>query len=74
MVPGAEDLRIPLSDSHELQHQITGQTAGFLVPGFVYDVPGPAGKRPSLSAQDCDRRLGVAKFTAPRLKSDHVKH
>ena len=74
MVRGAEDLRTPLSDSHELQYQITGQRAGFLVPQFVYDVPGPAGKRPSLSAQDYDRRLGVAKFAAPRLKSDHVKH
>lgn len=74
IVRGAEDLRTPLSDSHELELQIRDQTAGFLIPRFVYDVPGPAGKRPSLSAQNYDRRLGVAEFTAPRLNGDYVKY
>ena len=74
IVRGAEDLRTPLSDSHELELQIRDQTAGFLIPRFVYDVPGPAGKRPSLSAQNYDRRLGVAEFTAPRLHGSYVKY
>ncbi|KAL8791584.1 MAG: hypothetical protein Q9195_005848 [Heterodermia aff. obscurata] len=74
VIRGAEDLRTPLSDSHDLELQIRDQTAGFLIPRFVYDVPGLAGKRPSLSAQNYDRRLGVAKFTAPRLQGNYVKY
>ncbi|CAO1597072.1 hypothetical protein XANCAGTX0491_000901 [Xanthoria calcicola] len=74
VVRGAEDLRTPLSDSLELELQNRDQTAGFLIPRFVYDVPGPAGKRPTLSAQNYDRRLGVADFTAPRLRGRHVKY
>ncbi|KAI4259462.1 MAG: hypothetical protein L6R42_004572 [Xanthoria sp. 1 TBL-2021] len=74
VIRGAEDLRTPLSDSHELEHQIRDQTAGFLIPRFVYDVPGPAGKRPTLSAQNYDRKLGVADFTAPRLRGHDVKY
>lgn len=74
VIRGAEDLRTPLSDSHELEHQIRDQTAGFLIPRFVYDVPGLAGKRPTLSAQNYDRKLGVADFTAPRLRGHHVKY
>ncbi|KAI4279552.1 MAG: hypothetical protein LQ337_000137 [Flavoplaca oasis] len=74
IVRGAEDLRTPLSDSHELEHQIRDQTAGFLIPRFVYDVPGPAGKRPTLSAQNYNRHLGVADLTAPRLQGHHVKY
>lgn len=74
IIRGAKDLRTPLSDNHELEHQIRDQTAGFLIPRFVYDVPGLAGKRPTLSAQDYDRRLGVAEFTAPRLQGNRVKY
>ncbi|KAL8848041.1 MAG: hypothetical protein Q9221_006901 [Calogaya cf. arnoldii] len=74
IIRGAEDLRTPLSDSHDLEHQIRDQTAGFLVPRFVYDVPGPAGKRPTLSTLNYDRKLGVAEFTAPRLKGHQVKY
>lgn len=74
VIRGAEDLRTPLSDSHELELQIRDQTAGFLIPRFVYDVPGLAGKRPTLSAQNYDRKLGVANFTAPRLQGQYVKY
>lgn len=73
MIPGAEDLRTPLSDSHELELQVRDQTAGFLIPRFVYDVPG-AGKRPTLSAENYDKELGVAEFSAPRLRGSHVKY
>ena len=74
LVRGAEDLRTPLRDSHEMELQIRDQTAGFLIPRFVYDVPGLAGKRPALSATNYDRRLGVAEFTAPKMRGDHVKY
>ena len=64
MIPGAEDLRTPLSDSHELELQIRDQTAGFLIPRFVYDVPG-AGKRPTLSAENYDKELDHVKYWDP---------
>ena len=73
MIPGAEDLRTPLSDSHELELQLRDQTAGFLLPRFVCDMP-IAGKRPSLSAEDYDRKKGVAKFTAPVLKGRRLEY
>lgn len=66
MIPGAEDLRTPLSDSLELELQLRDQTAGFLLPRFVTDVP-VAGKRPSLSAQNYDRVKGTAQFASPKL-------
>jgi lysine 2,3-aminomutase len=66
MIPGAEDLRTPLGDSLELELQLRDQTAGFLLPRFVTDVP-VAGKRPSLSAQHYNRVMGTAQFTSPKL-------
>ena len=73
MVPGAEDLRTPLSDSHDLELQLRDQTAGFLLPRFAYDVP-IAGKRPTLSAENYDKKIGVAEFTAPVLQSRRMKY
>jgi lysine 2,3-aminomutase len=66
MIPGAEDLRTPLSDSLSLELQLRDQTAGFLLPRFVTDVP-VAGKRSSLSAQNYNKEMGVAEFESPKL-------
>jgi lysine 2,3-aminomutase len=64
MIPGAEDLRTPLSDSHRIESEIRNQNAGFLLPRFIYDVPA-TGKRQTLFANYSDRELGLSTFKLP---------
>jgi lysine 2,3-aminomutase len=68
MVKGVEDLRTPLYQILELEAQIRGSIAGFLVPSFVVDLPGGGGKRLAASYQSYDRATGISKFMAPAVK------
>ncbi|EPS45976.1 hypothetical protein H072_5 [Dactylellina haptotyla CBS 200.50] len=68
MVRGVEDLRTPLKTIIELEEQIRGTIAGFLMPQFVVDLPGGGGKRLACSYESYDRKTGVSKFIAPGVK------
>jgi len=68
MVQGIEDLRTPLQTILDLECQIRGSMAGFLMPSFVVDLPGGGGKRLAASYQSYDRKTGVSKFVAPAVK------
>jgi lysine 2,3-aminomutase len=70
IVPGAEDLRTPISDSLSLERAVRGQIAGFLVPNFILDLPAEGGKRLTRSIESYDRRIGLSKLTAPGLKGE----
>lgn len=62
-----------MRDSLELERAVRGQTAGFLIPNFVLDMPGEGGKRLSRSVESYDRRLGVSKMSAPSLQGQEVE-
>ncbi|GIJ84637.1 hypothetical protein Asppvi_003486 [Aspergillus pseudoviridinutans] len=70
IVPGAEDLRTPLSHGLHLERHIRGRIAGFLVPNFILDLPAEGGKRLIRSVESYDRRIGLATFSAPGLKGE----
>ncbi|CAG8980421.1 hypothetical protein HYALB_00003986 [Hymenoscyphus albidus] len=70
LVLGVEDLRTPLSTILELESQIRGTIAGFMMPSFVVDLPGGGGKRLACSYKSYDRRTGRSTFRAP---NSHVK-
>ncbi|KAI9367751.1 hypothetical protein BJX61DRAFT_537809 [Aspergillus egyptiacus] len=70
IVPGAEDLRAPLSDGLHLERHIRGKTAGFFVPNFILDLPAEGGKRLIRSVESYDRKNGLARFTAPGLRGE----
>ena len=57
MVKGVEDLRTPLQTSLDLEKQIRGSIAGFMMPQFVVDLPGGGGKRLSASYLTYDRKV-----------------
>lgn len=65
-----EDLRTPLQTSLELETQIRGSIAGFMMPQFVVDLPGGGGKRLSTSYLSYDRATGVSTFVAPAVKRE----
>ena len=65
MVRGVEDLRTPLREILDLEHQIRGTIAGFMTPQFVVDLPGGGGKRLAASFQSYDEETGVSRFAAP---------
>lgn len=68
MVRGVEDLRTPLQTILDLESNIRGTIAGFLVPSFVVDLPGGGGKRLAASHDTYDRITGISRFTAPGVK------
>ncbi|KAK6533745.1 hypothetical protein TWF694_002676 [Orbilia ellipsospora] len=68
MVRGVEDLRTPLQTIIELEEQIRGTIAGFLMPQFAVDLPAGGGKRLACSYESYDRRTGVSTFVAPSVK------
>jgi lysine 2,3-aminomutase len=70
IVPGAEDLRTPLSHGLHLERHIRGRIAGFYVPNFILDLPAEGGKRLIRSVENYDRRIGLATFSAPGLKGE----
>ncbi|KAK6524704.1 hypothetical protein TWF281_011604 [Arthrobotrys megalospora] len=72
MVRGVEDLRTPLYQSLELERNIRGTIAGFLMPQFVVDLPEGGGKRLVSSYDSYDRKTGVSTFTAPGVKGKNV--
>ncbi|KAK7425875.1 hypothetical protein QQZ08_007589 [Neonectria magnoliae] len=70
IVPGAEDLRTPMSDSLALERAVRGQIAGFLIPQFILDLPAEGGKRLTRGLESYDRHIGLSKLTAPGLKGE----
>ncbi|CZS89254.1 related to lysine 2,3-aminomutase [Rhynchosporium agropyri] len=68
MVKGVEDLRTPLQTILNLECQLRGSIAGFLMPQFVVDLPGGGGKRLASSYRSYDRKTGVSTFVAPAVK------
>jgi lysine 2,3-aminomutase len=68
MVKGIEDLRTPLQTMLDLECQIRGSIAGFMMPSFVVDLPGGGGKRLAASYETYDRKTGVSTFVAPAVK------
>ncbi|KPM46404.1 hypothetical protein AK830_g106 [Neonectria ditissima] len=70
IVPGAEDLRTPISDSLDLERAVRGQIAGFLVPNFIVDLPAEGGKRLTRGVESYDHHIGLSKLTAPGLKGE----
>ncbi|KAK4624208.1 L-lysine 2,3-aminomutase [Fulvia fulva] len=73
MIPGAEDLRTPIRESHHIESEIRNQNAGFLMPRFVYDVPA-SGKRPTLFAHYADEGLGLSKFRLPEAHGGSAEY
>jgi lysine 2,3-aminomutase len=69
MVKGVEDLRTPLQTILDLEREIRGTIAGFLVPSFVVDLPGGGGKRLAASYETYDRATGKSTFVAPAITS-----
>ncbi|KAF3218436.1 hypothetical protein TWF679_000962 [Orbilia oligospora] len=72
MVRGVEDLRTPLYKSLELERNIRGTIAGFMMPQFVVDLPAGGGKRLVSSYDSYDRETGVSRFTAPGVKGINI--
>jgi lysine 2,3-aminomutase len=68
MVKGVEDLRTPLQTILDLECNLRGSIAGFMMPSFVVDLPGGGGKRLAASYQSYDRETGASKFVAPAVK------
>ena len=70
MVKGVEDMRTPLSTILDLEKQIRGTIAGFMMPSFVVDLPGGGGKRLASSYESYDEQTGVSTFRAPGVSVD----
>lgn len=68
MVEKVEHLRTPLQTILDLEAQIRGSIAGFMMPQFVVDLPGGGGKRLAHSFESYDRKTGVSTFKAPAVK------
>ncbi|KAJ4295679.1 hypothetical protein N0V88_004381 [Collariella sp. IMI 366227] len=67
MVKTVEHLRTPLQTILDLEAQIRGSIAGFMVPSFVVDLPGGGGKRLACSYQSYDQSTGISTYTAPAV-------
>ncbi|KAK3311241.1 uncharacterized protein B0T15DRAFT_387577 [Chaetomium strumarium] len=67
MVKSVEHLRTPLQTILDLEAQIRGSVAGFMMPQFVVDLPGGGGKRLACSFESYDRSTGISKYTAPAV-------
>lgn len=70
LVLGVEDLRTPLSTILNLESQIRGTIAGFMMPSFVVDLPGGGGKRLASTYESYDRKTGRSSF---RALNSHMK-
>ncbi|KAI0379716.1 kama family protein [Hypomontagnella monticulosa] len=68
MVPKAEHFRTPLQTILDIEAQIQGTVAGFMMPKFVVDLPGGGGKRAASLRESYDRKTGVSTFTQPAVK------
>lgn len=67
MVEKAEHYRTPLQTLLDLESQIRGSIAGFMMPQFIVDLPGGGGKRLASSYVFYDRETGVSTFEAPAV-------
>ncbi|KAK7757712.1 hypothetical protein SLS62_000090 [Diatrype stigma] len=67
MTGRVEHFRTPLQTILDLEAQLRGSIAGFMMPNFVVDLPEGGGKRLACSFQSYDRESGVSSFTAPVL-------
>lgn len=67
MVKAKENMRTPLQTMLDIEAQIRGSIAGFMMPQFVVDLPGGGGKRLGCSYETYDRRTGVSRFVAPAV-------
>lgn len=67
MVKMIEHMRTPLQTMLDIEAQIRGSIAGFLMPQFVVDLPGGGGKRLGCSFESYDRNTGVSRFVAPAV-------
>lgn len=67
MVKMNEHARTTLQTMLDLEAQIRGSIAGFMMPQFVVDLPGGGGKRLSCSYESYDRETGVSRFVAPAV-------
>jgi lysine 2,3-aminomutase len=68
LVKGIEDLRTPLQTMLDLEQQLRGTIAGFLMPSFVVDLPEGGGKRLACSHEKYE--YGVSYFKAPGLRGE----
>ncbi|KAI0542865.1 L-lysine-aminomutase [Xylaria digitata] len=73
MVPKVEHMRTPLQTILDLESQLRGSIAGFIMPNFVIDLPGGGGKRLACSFESYDRETGVSTFKAPILTNKDKK-
>jgi lysine 2,3-aminomutase len=67
MVEKVEHLRTPLQTILDLEAQIRGSIAGFMMPHFVMDLPGGGGKRLACSYRSYDRTTGRSTYVAPAV-------
>ncbi|KAH6630835.1 hypothetical protein B0J18DRAFT_113383 [Chaetomium sp. MPI-SDFR-AT-0129] len=67
MVKSVEHLRTPLQTILDLEAQLRGSIAGFMMPSFVVDLPGGGGKRLACSYESYDRATGVSTYRAPAV-------
>jgi len=74
MVKGIENLRTPLQTMLDLECQLRGSIAGFMMPQFVVDLPGGGGKRLACSYKTYDRRSGISTFIAPTISGGDKKN
>lgn len=67
MVERVEHLRTPLQTILDLEAEMRGSIAGFMMPSFVVDLPGGGGKRLACSFESYDRRTGTSRYRAPAV-------
>ncbi|ROV89958.1 hypothetical protein VMCG_10121 [Cytospora schulzeri] len=67
MVKMNEHKRTTLQTMLDLEAQIRGSIAGFMMPQFVVDLPGGGGKRLGSTYESYDRETGVSRFVAPAV-------
>jgi len=65
MATGLEQFRTPLQTILDMEEQLLGSIAGFMIPKFVVDLPGGGGKRPASKFKSYDRTTGISTFEAP---------
>lgn len=67
MVETNEHHRTDLQTMLDIESQIRGSIAGFMMPQFVVDLPGGGGKRLAHSFQSYSKETGVSKFVSPAV-------
>ncbi|PKS10501.1 hypothetical protein jhhlp_002253 [Lomentospora prolificans] len=68
MVQKVEHLRTPLRTILNLETQIRGSIAGFMMPQFIVDLPGGGGKRLACSFTSYNQKTGRSTYEAPAVK------